>query len=152
MNPGQAYRIQSAQNVSPVRLVVMLYEQLISDLQAALSAHERGDIEFRASQVDHALLVVGQLQGTLNMEQGGEVARNLDKFYDLLRFSLLATDLASVPAVLRKQIANLLHLRDGWIQVDSADHSGAQPVSQGSSQSSSRDDKAESPSHQNWSA
>jgi len=152
MNAGQAYRIQSAQNVSPVRLVVMLYEQLVSDLQAALSAHERGDIAARASEVDHALLVVGQLQGTLNMEQGGEVARHLDKFYDLLRFSLLASDFASIPAVLRKQIANLLHLRDGWIQVDSAEYSGAVPAPPASSHPASRDDKAESPSHQNWNA
>ena len=152
MNAGHAYRIQSAQNVSPVRLVVMLYEQLVSDLQAALSAHERGDIEARASHVDHALLVVGQLQGTLNMEQGGEVARNLDKFYDLLRFSLLATDFSSVPAVLRKQIANLLHLRDGWIQVDGAERPGAGPSSQESSHRSSHDDKVQSAPQQNWSA
>ena len=58
-------------------MVVLLYDQLIKDLRRA--AAKMNDIEARTRELDHALKVLGQLQGTLDLTQG-EVASNLDRF------------------------------------------------------------------------
>ena len=118
MTADQAYRRQAAQSVTPLHLVVALYEQLVADLRRALAAHQSGQIEARAHEIDHALVVLGYLQGTLDMDRGGEVAANLEQFYNLLRASLLRADPLTFPAVIDKQISNLLLLREAWAQLD----------------------------------
>jgi flagellar secretion chaperone FliS len=116
--PTSAYRHSAGQSATPVHLVVMLYEQLIHDLQRALTAMSKEDIEGRTGQLIHALLVLGQLHGTLDFERGGEVAANLDGFYNLLRGDLLEAHIKVAPEILRKHIGNLLELREAWIEVD----------------------------------
>jgi len=113
-----AYRRSAGHNASPVRLVIILYEQLIKDLRRALSAMERNDIETRTREVDHALLVLARLQGTLDKERGGKVSDNLNQFYDLLRHTLLTAPMKGTPQILSKQISNLLQLREAWVEVE----------------------------------
>ena len=77
MDARSSYRETVARGASPVRLVICLYEQAIEDLRRAVIAQEKGDIEARTRGINHALIVVAQLQGSLDMERGGEVAGNL---------------------------------------------------------------------------
>jgi flagellar protein FliS len=116
--PTSAYRRSAGHSASPVGLVVLLYEQLIHDLQRALTAMDKEDIEARSNQIVHALLVLGQLHGTLDFERGGEVAANLDSFYNLLRGDLLEAQIKASPEILRRHIGNLLELREAWMEVD----------------------------------
>jgi flagellar secretion chaperone FliS len=118
MNPSFAYRASAVAGSSPVGLVVLLYEQLIEDLRCAVGAMRAQDVQKRSRELDHALQIVGQLQGTLNKEQGGEAARNLDRFYSLLRGRLLQAQLQISPEILREQIAVLLDLREAWLQLE----------------------------------
>jgi flagellar protein FliS len=128
MNAGTAYRQLAAHQASPVRLVILLYEQLVKDLRRALACLENDDIEGRSHEIDHALLVTCQLQGTLDKRQGGEIALALDKFYDLLRFSLVEAQISASQKILEKQIANLLILREAWTQVEAAQPAENSPV------------------------
>ena len=68
---------------------MLLYEQAVQDLQRAMVAMREGDIERRTKELDHALLVIGQLQATLDLVRGGEVARNLDRFYGVVHIANL---------------------------------------------------------------
>lgn len=116
--PTSAYRQDTGHSASPVRLVVILHEQLVHDMQRALTAIEKQDIEGRAREINHALLIVGQLQGSLNYAQGEEVARNLDSFYHLLRANLMQAHVQISSAILQKQIGYVLELREAWIEVE----------------------------------
>ena len=118
MDPSSAYRLTAGQNAGPIRLVITLYEQLIKDLRRAITAMENKDLQARIQEIDHALRVVGQLQGTLNSELGGEVAKNLDQFYFLVRAKLLEAQISVSPELLREQISRLLLLREAWIEVE----------------------------------
>ncbi len=118
LDASSAYRRTDGHSAGPIRLVILLYEQLIQDLQRAVAAMEKKDVARRTNELDHALRVVGQLQGTLDMQQGGEVARNLDNYYYSLRVSLLQAQIRVLPAELRRQIEILLELREAWVQVE----------------------------------
>ena len=120
MNVGLSYREAAVRGASSVGLVILLYEQAIEDLRQALAAHRRGDIEERARQIKHALLVIGQLQSSLNKDEGGKVAINLERFYSQVRAALVEAQCKQSPAALEKQISYLMQLREAWSEVEQA--------------------------------
>jgi flagellar protein FliS len=113
-----AYRQSTARGASPLRLVVLLYEQAVQDLRSARAALDRHDIESRTRSMNHALLIIGQLQATLDLARGGEVAQNLARFYHALRAALIEAQAAASAAILDQQISNLLSLREAWLEVE----------------------------------
>ena len=76
----QTYRKTQANGASKIGLVIALYEAIVADFAAAVAAIREGDIEKRSAELQHALTVLGYLQGTLNHEQGGGPAQELDDF------------------------------------------------------------------------
>jgi flagellar protein FliS len=95
-----------------------LYEQAIEDLRRALVALEKNDIETRTREINHALTVISQLQGTLNRERGGEVARNLEVFYNTIRTGLIEAQMQQSPKILQQQISHLTLVFEAWLEVD----------------------------------
>lgn len=128
LDASSAYRRTDGHSAGPIRLIIMLYEQLIKDLQRAIVAIEKRDIGCRTSELDHALKVVGQLQGSLDMEKGGEVANNLDNYYHTLRASLLQAQISASPVELHKQIRLLLELRETWVHVERSAQGTDEPI------------------------
>ncbi len=118
MNPGLAYREAAVQGASPVRLVILLYEQAVEDLRRALACHARGEVENRTRQINHAILVIGHLQATLDRERGGKVAENLSRFYDLVRSNLVEAQCKQSAAAIEQQISQLIRVRDAWCTVE----------------------------------
>jgi len=118
MNPGLTYREAAVVGASPVGLVVLLYEQVIEDLRRALTAQKNGAIEARTREINHAILVLGHLEATLNQEQGGRVAENLQHFYRQLRAGLTEAQAQQSASLLEKQISLLMQVRDGWLEVE----------------------------------
>lgn len=101
-----------------MRLVALLYEQAIEDLRRALAALGRGDVEGRTREINHAMLVIGHLQSSLDKDQGGQVAANLERFYKQVRAGLVEAQLRQSPAVLEQQISHLMLVRDAWCEVE----------------------------------
>jgi flagellar secretion chaperone FliS len=120
-DPRTFYRENAVRGASRVGLVVLLYEQMIEDLRQAIDALEQKRVEQRTRHINHAILVIGHLQGTLNLAQGGKVARSLDAFYNFLRGRLVEAQGNASKQLLREQIEILLSLRTAWIEVDRAE-------------------------------
>lgn len=118
MNPGLSYRESAVAGASPVRLVILLYEQAIEDLRRAVLAVTKGDIEGRTREINHALTIIGHLQATLDKERGGQVAQTLDHFYEQLRAGLLQAQCKQSAAALQDQIAHLMQVHEAWCAVD----------------------------------
>jgi len=139
MDAKMAYRETAVQGASQVGLVVLLYEQIIEDLRVAVEALRNHQIELRTRRINHAILVLGHLQSTLNKEQGGKVAHDLDHYYNLLRAKLTEAQARASQQILQAQIADLLSLCEAWIQVDHAEnpHNRTNPLEPSSDQASS---------------
>lgn len=118
MDAIQAYRESEITGDNPVRLVVLLYDQLLRDLQRALDAFRKQDVERRCAELNHALTVLAQLQGSLNVEGGGEVAQSLDRFYNLVRENLVRASVEGSAALLERQWRNILQVREAWLEVE----------------------------------
>ncbi len=120
MDARSSYREAAVRGASPVRLVICLYEQAIEDLRLAVIAVEKGDIEARTRGINHALMVIAQLQGSLDMERGGEVAGNLARFYSLVRAGLCEAQMKQSGRILEQQISQLVVLHEAWLEVERA--------------------------------
>jgi flagellar protein FliS len=120
MNARLSYREAAVQGASPVRLVILLYEQAFEDLQAALDAHRRGNIEARTRLINHAILVIGYLEASLDKERGGRVALNLERFYGQVRSGLVEAQFKQSAPALELQISHLMQVHDAWCEVERA--------------------------------
>jgi len=118
MDPGAVYRVEAAGSENKLRLVVVLYEQMVRDLAQAEAAIAARDIERRTTAINHALQILAQLQGRLDFANGGEVARNLDRFYHQARARLEEAHFQASAEIIREQISLLLTLRDAWAEVE----------------------------------
>ncbi len=126
-NPAlNTYRQFSVQGATPLGLVVMLYDGAIAALQRAVSAMEAGDIPRKCSQLNRALAIIAQLEGTLNFQQGGEVARTLQYLYTYSRGQMLKANIENSPELLRSLIEKLSTVREAWYE---ADHQPSPPPS-----------------------
>ena len=140
MNPRLLYLEGAARGSNPVRLVILLYAQAIEDLRRALAAHARGDIESRTKEINHAILVIGYLQATLDQEQGS-VAANLDRFYNQVRAGLVEAQCQQSGAGLERQISHLMLLREAWDEVEQTTASSAMQES-APAESTARSDRS----------
>ncbi len=138
MDARSSYREAAVRGASPARLVICLYEQAIEDLRRAVIAQERGDIEGRTRGINHALLVIAQLQSTLDLERGGEVAKNLAKFYNLVRAALIDAQAKQSARMIEQQISQLAIVHEAWLEVDRAT-SPAAPESNAAAQTGKND-------------
>ena len=113
-----AYLRSAVQNASSVGLVLILFDQLISDLKCAIAAMEARDVERRSAELKHGFLVLAQLQGSLDMENGKEAAVRFSRFYSAVRAAMMEAHLKASPEILVRQIGLLLSVRQAWQQVD----------------------------------
>jgi flagellar secretion chaperone FliS len=121
MDARSSYREAAVRGARPVQLVILLYETSIEALRRAITALEKNDVETRTREINHAVKVIGHLQASLDMERGGDVARNLSRFYQILRISLVEAQGTQSAKVLEEQISHLILVREAWAEVERAD-------------------------------
>jgi flagellar protein FliS len=76
-----AYRTREVQTATPGRLVVLVYDHVVAQLARASLAHQAGKIEERVTAVAKARAGLFELMATIDVERGGEIAKNLKSLY-----------------------------------------------------------------------
>jgi flagellar protein FliS len=114
---AEAYRQTHVQSRSPLELIVMLYDGALRFTRETLAAMERGDLVAKRDALSRALAILAELQGTLNLDQGGETAASLDSLYTYMINRLTEANVQRTPAPVHEVIQLLNGLRDAWAQV-----------------------------------
>jgi len=115
---GIAYRQRAVEGASPVGLVVLLYGTIVASLLRAKQAIQDKNTEKRVSELNHVLTVIGQLQGTLDFERGGHVARHLDRFYSVMRARVLQASIQNSMPILEELVRHFTSLKEAWQEVE----------------------------------
>lgn len=121
------YAAISATGTSPIGLVVRLYEAVIGDLGRAVIAIRDDDVQKRSFELQHALVIIGQLQGSLDMANGGDPAKMLDRFYGLAHARIIEAQFRQSGKLLEELIRDFLLLRDTWVEVENAERPSTPP-------------------------
>lgn len=112
-----AYRQTEVQSRTPLELVVLLYDGGLRFLHQTREAIARGDIAARRDASARALAVVSELQNTLNMEQGGDIARQLDELYAYVNGRILQAAMDNSVAPIDDATRVLSMLRESWAAI-----------------------------------
>jgi len=110
--------IERLLDASPSRLVVMLYDEILKNLEVAIDAVERGDIEMRCVAINRAIEIVSHLGLTLDAEQGGEIADKLGAVYCFVLTRLPRVNVSNDAEPAREAIRLLAPMRESWSALD----------------------------------
>lgn len=101
-------------DADPHRLIAMLFDGALERIAYARGAMERKDVALKGEFIGKAIAIVGALQDSLDFEQGGEIARNLDSLYDYMQRRLLEANVQNDTAILAEVASLLQEIREGW--------------------------------------
>ena len=141
----------AVENASAAGLVMILFDLLVNDLKNAIAAMEAQDIEKRTAELKHGFLVLQQLQGSVDMENGGEAAKHFCGFYSAIRCKMLEAQIKKSPDILRRQIELLMDVRQAWQQVSTPKPISPSAGSAGSTTSAASTTQDE-PASASWTA
>ena len=102
------------EGASPHRLIQMLVEGALEKIRAAKGLIERRDIPEKVRHINWALTIVDGLRQSLDMENGGQIAQNLDALYDYMQRRLIIANLENNPQILDEIASLLLEIKTAW--------------------------------------
>lgn len=118
MRAASAYKRVSVDTSDPYQVVNMLFEGLLLSVAAARAALGRGDTSTKCAQITRAVRLIDEgLKPALNLEQGGELAANLDRLYAYCVQRLTLANARNDEAVLTEVIGVIEPLAQGWKQM-----------------------------------
>lgn len=103
-----------AADASPHRLIQMLMEGGLSRLAQARGALERGQIGLKGELIGKVIAIVGGLRAGLNLEQGGEIAANLDGLYEYMMLRLVQANVQNDGVPLEEVAGLLRNIKSSW--------------------------------------
>jgi flagellar protein FliS len=101
---------------SPARLLVMLYDRLVLDLQRAVEHGDRAEFLDAGRQLMHAQEIVLELQGSLRID-AWDGAAQLSSIYAWLHSEMVRANVQRDVAATRACLALVEPLADAWRQV-----------------------------------
>jgi flagellar protein FliS len=118
LNPWQSYRQVATHTASPGKLVLQLFEGAIRFLERAQTGFAMEDpCDFNTTinnNVIRAQEIIRELDLSLDVVKGGQMAAQLRRLYDYFDRRLQESNLKKEPAGIREVIARLSVLRDAW--------------------------------------
>ncbi len=112
------YEENTVNTASPVKLVVLLYDGAIRFLKLAERAFAEGDRALARMHIGKAEKIVLELLGSLNFEDGGEIAENLFALYRFVLRECARMNGENYEEVLPGVIRILSGLRDAWKELE----------------------------------
>lgn len=116
-----AYQSASAHGgvaaADPHRLILMLMDGALERIAAARGCIERQDIVEKARLLNRAVAIIGELNGSLDLKVGGEIAANLSDLYAYMSRSLLKANVENSVMLLDEVSRLLREIRDAWAAI-----------------------------------
>jgi len=111
-------------DATPHRLVQMLLEGAMEKISTAKGLMSHGMLAEKGRMVSWAISIIGGLRASLNLDEGGEIARNLDALYDYMERRLLDANLHNDAAILDEVLNLLREIKQGWDAIPESYKSG----------------------------
>jgi flagellar secretion chaperone FliS len=108
-------------DASPTRLVQIMFEQILSQLAVAHGCMERikdnlplSDTVAKCAAMSKATRLIGQLNATLDMERGGQVAERLGALYEYMLPRLTLANAANDTRIVAEIASLVREIKIGW--------------------------------------
>ncbi len=111
------YRNANADNVAdadPHQLISIIFKHILANIAIASGAITRNEIENKGKCLTKAIALVGELQDSLDMEQGGEISSSLFDLYDYVVRCLVQANLENDCEKLDEVKGLITEVKEGW--------------------------------------
>lgn len=112
-----AYQKSKYETASPHKLILLLYDAAISNIQRAMELLDNGDVNNARPHILKAQDIVYELLACLNEEQGGEIAQNLKRVYFYSIQELVQANIRRDRTRLADVLGNIRTLRAAWSEI-----------------------------------
>jgi flagellar secretion chaperone FliS len=111
-------------DASPSRLVQIMFEHILSELAAAQGCMERikdnlplGEVVAKGKSLGKAIRLINQLNATLDMERGGQIAENLRSLYLYMLERLTLANVTNDARIVGEAASLVRKVKDGWDRI-----------------------------------
>jgi flagellar protein FliS len=108
-------------DASPTRLVQIMFEQILSQLATAQGRMERiknnlpvSEVTVKLNAMNKAILLIGQLNVTLDMERGAAIAQDLRALYEYMLIRLAQANATNDTALVAEVARLVRDIKTGW--------------------------------------
>jgi flagellar protein FliS len=108
------YRQVEAETNDPLKLVVMLFEGAINFLEQAKLRHTEGNVKEKGILLSKVIAILGELQSSLNVKEGGEFAFNMDRLYTYMMSRLFEANSDNNLKGMEEVLNHLRTYKDAW--------------------------------------
>lgn len=126
-NPLRAYKETKVRTASQGKLIVMLYDEALKQLDAAI-----GGLENQSKQLDmihNAILkaqdIITELMVSLDFDRGGEIAKNLFNLYMFFNRQLMESNVKKEIEPVKDVRRLMCDLRDAWVKIENTQVEGS---------------------------
>ena len=120
-NPWKSYKQVATQTANPGQLVLMLFEGAIRFLEQARAGFAFEDPCERNTRVNNNVIraqaIINELNRSLDMRSGGDLAITLNKLYDYFDRKLTESNLKKEEVGIEEVIHRITILKDAWAQM-----------------------------------
>ncbi len=104
-------------SASPVDLIIMLYDGAIEHLNRAVFYINQGEISKKNQSISKVVAIIEELLSSLNMEVGGEIAKNLQALYIYMITEITRANIRNDIEKIRHIEFLLKEIRSAWRQI-----------------------------------
>ncbi|MEM9103481.1 MAG: flagellar export chaperone FliS [Pseudomonadota bacterium] len=102
------------EHANPHRLIQMLMAGSLEKIATAKGHMERGNVAEKGRHISWAISIIGGLQASLDLKQGGELASNLNDLYEYMCERLVLANINNDTEILDEASRIMTNIKAGW--------------------------------------
>lgn len=102
------------EQADPHTLISLIMQHILGNLAAAKGAIERKEIESKNKMLCKVIGLLGELQNSLDMEQGGELSENLYGLYGYMISQVTQANIKNNVVPLAEVASLITEIKSGW--------------------------------------
>lgn len=110
----KTYQQANFYTATPIKLVMMCYDGAIGSLKLARESYLQKEYEAKAKALQKTFDILYELNASLDVQKGGDIAKNLRALYQYMIQALMDADLKQDIRVFDEVIKMLEELESAW--------------------------------------
>ena len=112
-----AYKRAAVNTLDQNKLIIMLYDAAIKNISQGIEKIKAGDIEKTHMHLVKGKTIISELMASLNLEKGGDIAKNLQSLYNFMFGQLIDANVKKDPEPALTVVDLLKQLRSAWVAI-----------------------------------
>jgi len=109
-------------DASPHQLIDLMLSGALERVVSASGSMERNETAEAGESIGKAISIVDSLRVSLDVEKGGDIAKNLGQLYDYIMRRLLEASVSQQPELLAEVASLLQEIKAAWDEIPAEFH------------------------------